>query len=85
MPLIGTLHVKTNRSQANADRERRMAAHCVRFNGRLFEFGPYRFRRLADALAFSRTEAANPRGLWTTASASTGRALRREDVFPDLR
>jgi hypothetical protein len=60
MRILGTLHPNAGHAQHKAERERVMAEFSIRFNGRQFELGQYRFGRLADAIDSARRGRATP-------------------------
>lgn len=64
MGVLGTLHVNATHALRQAERERLMDEFTIRFNGRHYEFGPYRYGRLADAIEASRRSRAAPQPPW---------------------
>ena len=64
MTILGTLHVKGAPPQLDAERLRLMAEFSIGFDGRHYAFGPYRYGRLADAVAYARANPPLPVSTW---------------------
>ncbi len=68
MSIFGTLHVNAGHALHKADREQLMKEFSIRFNGRHYEFGQYRFGRLSDAVDSARRSLAEPPPVWNAKS-----------------
>jgi hypothetical protein len=64
MTILGTLHTKGVPPAIDAERQRLMAEYSIGFDGRHYAFGPYRYGRLADAVAFARANPLVPMPTW---------------------
>jgi hypothetical protein len=71
MSILGTLHVNAGHALRKVDQERLMEEFSVRFNGRHYEFGQYRFGRLAEAIDSARRSRAAPPPLWSAQPSHT--------------
>jgi len=76
MNKLGTLHVTAGYESGKAERKRLMDEYAVRFNGRHYESGPYRYGRLADAIDAARRSRTAPHPPWNARAshASSGGA-----------
>jgi hypothetical protein len=64
MGVLGTLHVNAAHALRQAERERLMEEFSIRFNGRHYELGPYRYGRLSDAIESALRSRAAPQPPW---------------------
>jgi hypothetical protein len=64
MRILGTLHAKETPPAFDAERQRLMAEFSIGFDGRHYTFGPYRYGRLADAVAFAQANPLEPSFTW---------------------
>jgi hypothetical protein len=84
MGILGTLHVNAEHALRKSERERLMDEFRVRFNGRHYELGPYRYGRLADAIDAARRNRETAHPLWSTRPSHSSPDPARRDRASSL-